>query len=75
MAFHTVGRRMVASGFCEDDGDYGLLLVDEFEQWLRNPASLTDTIKHRRALYDTYNSIQEPFVFAGEQPAPETLAP
>ncbi len=72
VAFHTIGRRMVADGFCQEDGDYGLLLVDEFDQWLRDPASLVDTINERRALYDTYNGIQEPFVFHGEQPDPES---
>lgn len=72
VAFHTIGRRMVANGFCQEDGDYGLLLVDEFDQWLRDPASLVDTINERRALYDTYNGIQEPFVFHGEQPDPES---
>lgn len=74
MAFHTIGRRMVAAGFCEEDGDYGLLLAEEFDQWLSDPASSSETITKRRALYDTYNSIQEPFVFAGEQPDPSTWA-
>lgn len=74
VAFHTIGRRMVANGFCEEDGDYGLLLVEEFDQWLRDPASLSETINQRRALYDTYNSIQEPFLFLGEQPDPSTWA-
>ena len=74
MAFHTIGRRMVADGFCQEDGDYGLLLADEFDEWIQNPAAFTDTIKHRRELYDLYNSLQEPFVFQGIQTDPETWA-
>jgi len=74
VAWHTIGRRMVAGGFCEEEGDYGLLLAEEFDQWLRDPASLSETLRERRGLYDSYNSIQEPFVFLGEQPDPATWA-
>ena len=72
MALHTIGRRMVAGGFCEEADDYGLLLVDEVEGWLTDPAPFAERINRRRELYDTYNSIQEPFVFYGEQPDPAT---
>jgi pyruvate,water dikinase len=72
VAFHTIGRRMVEAGHCAQVGDYGLLLADEVEDWLQNPSAYTETLDQRRALYDTYNSIQEPFVFQGIQPDPET---
>jgi phosphoenolpyruvate synthase/pyruvate phosphate dikinase len=72
MALHTIGRRMVAGGYCSEVGDYGLLTTEEFEQWLGDPAKFTETLNQRRELYDQYNSIQEPFVFYGEQPDPES---
>ncbi|MDA0352950.1 MAG: PEP-utilizing enzyme [Chloroflexi bacterium] len=72
VAFHTIGRRMVAAGHCAEVGDYGLLLTTEFDEWLKNPAAFKETLNQRRALYDTYNSLQEPFVFWGTQDDPAT---
>jgi pyruvate,water dikinase len=70
----TVARRMKAAGFIDEVGDFGLLKREEFRDWLRDPASFKDVLRQRRALYDTYNSRQEPFVFAGWQPPVDTWA-
>jgi pyruvate,water dikinase len=72
MAMHTVGRRMVAAGHLEDEGDYAFLLADEVDDWLQNPARYAPVIRERKALYDEYNALQEPFVFWGEIPDPAT---
>jgi rifampicin phosphotransferase len=72
MAMHTIGRRMVEQGACDDAGDFGLVLATEMEDWLRDPAALTSEIRTRRALYDQYAALQEPFVFYGSQPDPST---
>jgi pyruvate,water dikinase len=51
-------------------GDFGLLLADEIEPWLDDPGSLRDEIRRRRALYNQYAELQEPFVFHGALPEP-----
>ncbi len=72
MAWHTIGRRMVEAGYCDEVGDYGLLRIEEAEDWLANPGSYTETLRQRRQLFDDYSSIQEPFVFVGEIDDPAT---
>jgi pyruvate,water dikinase len=63
MAMHTIGRRMVADGHCDDSGDFSLLFLDQIEDWFENPASYRDTIRERKSLFDEYMGLQEPFVF------------
>lgn len=75
MALHTIGRRMVEAGVCDDIGDFAFLKADEVESWLANPATFRDTIRQRKALYEQYSSVQEPFVFWGIQPEPATWPP
>ena len=72
MAMHTIGRRMVARGACEDVSDFGLLKTDEMERWLEDPMPLRDEIQRRRALFHEYAKREEPFVFYGKQPDPST---
>ncbi len=75
MALHTIGRRMVAAGVCDETGDFAFLKADEVDRWLADPAPFRDTFRQRKALYDRYASIQEPFVFWGTQPDPSTWPP
>ena len=72
MAMHTIGRRMVASGACDEVSDFGLLLEPELNGWLEAPREFIETIRHRRQLYQEYASLQEPFVFFGTIPDPST---
>ena len=72
MALHTLGRRMVEAGVMDQVGDFGLLRTEEVDGWLANPGALTETLRERRALFNTYTSLQEPFVFYREQPDPAT---
>jgi rifampicin phosphotransferase len=72
MAMHTIGRRMVAARACDDVADFGLIRTDEIDRWLQQPQEFTDTLRHRRRLFDVYASLQEPFVFYGTIPDPET---
>lgn len=75
MALHTIGKRMVAAAMCDDTGDFAFLKADEMERWLADPAPFRETIRQRRALYDRYAELQEPFVFWGTQPDPSTWPP
>ncbi len=64
----VLGRRMVDAGHLVEPGDFGLIQLSEFDAFLADPASLRQTVLDRRALYKTYESLQEPFVFADVQP-------
>jgi pyruvate,water dikinase len=75
MAMHTIGRRMVAAGVCDEVADFGLLLADEVDRWLEHPEQFTETLRQRQRLFDAYASLQEPFVFYGTIPDPSTWPP
>ncbi len=72
MALHTIGKRMEEAGHLEDRTDYAFLLADEFDDWLEHPERYKDVIRERKELFHEYASRQEPFVFWGEIPDPET---
>jgi len=72
MAMHEIGRRMVKAGHCDDVSDFGFLLNEEVEQWLKDPGAFTEALRSRSELYRKYASLQEPFVFYETQPDPAT---
>ncbi len=72
MAMHLIGRRLVDQGLADQINDFGLVLKDEMDDWLRDPRPLRAEITRRRDLMKLYSSLQEPFVFWGEQPDPST---
>ncbi len=72
MALHTIGRRRVASGQSDEISDFGLIKADEMDAWLADPAPFREEIRRRKALFDQYAAIQEPFVFHRTQPDPST---
>ncbi len=72
MPLHTIGRRFVAEGLCDEVGDFAFLLSDELEPWIEDPGPFIDRIRERKTLFEQYNALQEPFVFYGEQPDPST---
>ncbi|MFQ5382579.1 MAG: PEP-utilizing enzyme, partial [Dehalococcoidia bacterium] len=72
MALHTMGRRRVAAGECDEVDDFAFVLADEVDGWITDAAPLRETIRQRRALYEEYLGLQEPFVFSGEIPDPST---
>lgn len=64
----TLALRLTAAGHLVEPNDFGLLQRNEFDTFLADPGSFHATIAERRALYDTYAGLNEPFVFAGVQP-------
>lgn len=72
MPLHTIGRRFVAEGVCDEVGDFAFLLADEVEPWLEDPGPFIDRIRERKTLFEQYSALREPFVFHGEQPDPST---
>jgi len=72
MALHTLGRRLVTAGLCDEVDDFAFVLADEVDDWLSDPQPLRETVRKRRALYEEYLALQEPFIFVGEIPDPST---
>jgi len=72
MAMYTVGKRFMEKGLCDEVNDFGLVKADEMEAWLEDPAPFRQEIARRRDLMALYSSLQEPFVFWGEQPPVES---
>lgn len=72
VALHELGRRMVAAGHFGQLDDFGMLLADELDDFLADPAAFSGTLRERRARYDELAALEPPFVFAGEQPPVET---
>ncbi|MGE0599850.1 MAG: PEP-utilizing enzyme [Dehalococcoidia bacterium] len=72
MALHLIGRRLVEQGLADEINDFGLVLKSEVEDWIKDPRPFRDAIRKRREQMKLYSSLQEPFVFWGEQPDPST---
>lgn len=72
MALHLIGNRFVEQGLTEKYNDFGLVLATEMEDWLKDPRPFAAEIAKRREQMALYSSLQEPFVFWGEQPDPST---
>jgi phosphohistidine swiveling domain-containing protein len=74
MALHTIGRRFVAEGKCDEVGDFGFVRAEEIDDWIRDPRPLNAEVRRRRALFEQYAALQEPFVFYRTIPDPATWA-
>ena len=65
---HELGRRMVAEGHFERVEDFGMLLDQEYDAFLDDPASFKQTLQERNALFERLQSLEPPFIVAGEVP-------
>ena len=68
LCMHEFGRRMVAEGHFERVEDFGMLLDQEFDAFLEDPASFKQTLQERNALFERLQSLEPPFIIAGEVP-------
>ena len=65
---HELGRRMVAEGHFERVEDFGMLLDEEFDAFLEDPAAFKQVLQERNALFDRLQSLEPPFIVAGTAP-------
>jgi pyruvate,water dikinase len=72
MAMHLLGKRLVDQGLADRVNDFGLVLAEEMDDWIKDPRPFRDEIRRRRELMQTYADLQEPFVFWGTISDPET---
>lgn len=72
IAMREIGRRMVEAGAFDEIEDFGFVRKDEFPQLFADPASMTDTVRARRAEYMQLEQLEPPFVFVGHAPGPDS---
>ena len=72
MLTREAGRRAVERGAMNDPTDSAFLTVDEQVAELEHPGSHRDVISERKARFDELSELEEPFLFVGEQPPPDT---
>ena len=70
-----LGRRWVANGQIEEPTDLAFLTVEEQEAELNAPGTHRDVIAERKARFDELSALEEPFLFVGDQPTPDTWPP
>jgi pyruvate,water dikinase len=68
VAMHELGRRMVGAGHFEAPGSYGMLMDDELEAFVSDPASMAIEVARREADYGSLYDVVPPFVFDGSPP-------
>ena len=74
IANREIGRRMVERGVFDEIEDFGFLLKDEYDDLCHggSTAGVLDTVRERRAEYQSLETKQPPFVFVGSDPGPST---
>lgn len=66
VAMHELGRRLVAAGQIEQVEDFGLVLDQEFDDFLADAAAFREVIRERRARMEELASLEPPFILVGE---------
>jgi rifampicin phosphotransferase len=66
LAFHELGRRMVAAGHFDHVEDFGMLTNDEWDSVLDDPVKFKAVIRERTKLYDRLQELEPPFILDGE---------
>ena len=69
---HELGRRLVERGHLDEATDFGMVLDDELDLLLSEPAVLTPRVRERKARYRELAELLPPFVFAGAPPEVDT---
>ena len=68
LAVRELGRRGVAAGRLAEPEDVMMLLADELDAYVADPASFTGTIRERLAGYRSLFDLEPPFIIADELP-------
>jgi rifampicin phosphotransferase len=66
MAMYELGRRMVERGQLAQPHHWAFVTDDEMDGFVKDPASLADTIKERVAQAERLSSLVPPFILNGE---------
>ncbi|MGW4334983.1 PEP-utilizing enzyme [Rhodococcus koreensis] len=70
--FRELGLRLAKDAYLDRPEDFALVTRQEFEDFVANPGSYTQTIRDRRARMDAMAALVPPFIVVGEPPATST---
>lgn len=70
LALLEVGRRMVADGTLDDERHVFMLLDDEVDAFLADPASMTQTLRERSVDFATLATLEPPYIIKLEAGVP-----
>src|SRR4051812_46328722 len=68
LAVRELGRRGVAAGRLTEPEDVTMLLADELDDYVADPAAFTSTIRERLSGYRSLFELEPPFIIAEEIP-------
>jgi len=68
LPIYELGNRMTNEGYLKKPNDIFLLLDDELNGFLEDPASFSETILQRRKDFELLSSLEEPFIVNGDVP-------
>lgn len=74
VCFHEVGKRMVERGAVDAPNSFGLLRLQEVDDWLANPDAMSAELRERERNYSDLETVEPPFVFEGAPPPLSTWA-
>lgn len=67
-----IGRRMTARGIFAKPEDFTLLTLDEYPEFLEDPAPWKSTLDERREWHEELSLLEPPFITVGMPPVPST---
>jgi pyruvate,water dikinase len=70
LAMMEIGSRMVSEGVVSDPQDVFMLMNDELDGFLADPASMTETINERNAVFRTLHELEPPYIVGRDRPVP-----
>lgn len=70
LALMEIGRRMVADGQLDDPQQIFMLLDDELDGFLADPASMIDTIRDRSATFEYLHTVEPPYIVGAREGVP-----
>jgi pyruvate,water dikinase len=70
LALMEVGTRMVADGVIDDVQQIFMLLDEEVDEFLANPASMSATMRERDAVFQQLGTLEPPYIIKLEEGVP-----
>lgn len=70
LAMMEVGSRMVADGVLSDPQDVFMLMNEEIDGFIADPASMVETINERSATFELLHELEPPYIVGRDRPVP-----
>lgn len=70
LALMEIGSRMVSDGVLTDPQDVFMLMNDELDGFLADPASMVGTVNERSATFQALHDLEPPYIVGQDRPVP-----